>query len=154
VKFEFYFIGKTTESYLHDGIENYCRKLGHYMNSGIKIFPVSTEKNKSKALHEESSKILKSITVLDFVVVLDEKGKQFSSTELSKEIQKILNRSYPRIIFIIGSAYGIDNELKERANLILSFSRFTFTHQMIRLMLMEQVYRAMTILKSESYHHE
>jgi 23S rRNA (pseudouridine1915-N3)-methyltransferase len=154
VKFEFYFIGKTTEAYLHEGIENYCRKLGHYMNSGMKIFPVSAEKNKSKALHEESSKILKSITALDFVVVLDEKGKQFSSIELSKEIQKILNRSFPRMIFIIGSAYGIDKNLKERANLILSFSRFTFTHQMIRLILMEQVYRAMTILKSESYHHE
>jgi 23S rRNA (pseudouridine1915-N3)-methyltransferase len=124
------------------------------MNSGIKIFPVSSDKNKSKALREESSKILKSITSLDFVVVLDEKGKQFSSVELSKEIQKVLNRSYPRIIFITGSAYGIDSELAERANLILSFSRFTFTHQMIRLMLLEQVYRAMTILRGESYHHE
>jgi len=154
VKFEFYFIGKTTEAYLNEGIENYSRKLGHYMNSGIKIFPSSTEKNTSKALREESSKILKSITALDFVVVLDEKGKQFSSIELSREIQKVMNRSYSRMVFIIGSAYGIDGELKERADMILSFSRFTFTHQMIRLILMEQVYRAMTILKNESYHHE
>ena len=91
---------------------------------------------------------------LDFVVVLDEKGKQFSSLEMSREIQKILNRSYSRMIFVIGSAYGIDDELKKRADIILSFSRFTFTHQMIRLMLVEQVYRAMTILKNESYHHE
>ena len=154
MKFEFYFIGKTTEAYLNEGIENYSRKLGHYMNSGIKIFPSSTEKNTSKALREESSKILKSITALDFVVVLDEKGKQFSSIELSREIQKVMNRSYSRMVFIIGSAYGIDGELKERADMILSFSRFTFTHQMIRLILMEQVYRAMTILKNESYHHE
>jgi len=154
VKFEFYFIGKTTESYLHEGIENYCRKLGHYMNSGIKLFPSSTEKNSAKALRDEASKILKTITPQDFVVVLDEKGKQFSSVELSREIQKVLNRSYSRMIFIIGSAYGIDGELKERADMVLSFSRFTFTHQMIRLMLVEQVYRAMTILKNESYHHE
>lgn len=154
MKFEFYFIGKTTEAYLNEGIENYCKKLGHYMNSGIKIFPSSTEKNSSKALRDESSKILKTIMPLDFVVVLDEKGKQFSSLEMSREIQKILNRSYSRMIFVIGSAYGIDDELKKRADIILSFSRFTFTHQMIRLMLVEQVYRAMTILKNESYHHE
>ena len=154
MKFEFYFIGKTSEAYLHEGIETYCRKLGHYMNSAIKIFASSTEKNTSKALREEASKILKSITSLDFVVVLDEKGRQFSSVELSREIQKVLNRSHSRIVFIIGSAYGIDTELTARADLILSFSRFTFTHQMIRLILMEQVYRAMTILKNESYHHE
>ena len=124
------------------------------MNSGIKIFPVSPEKNKSKALLEESSKILKSITAHDYVVVLDEKGKQFTSVEFSKEIQKVLNRSYQRMVFIIGSAYGIDKELIQRADLILSFSKFTFTHQMIRPMLIEQVYRAMTILKGESYHHD
>ena len=154
MRFEFYFIGKTSESYLQEGIENYSRKLGHYMNSGIKIFPVSSDKNKSKALLEESEKILKSITSHDFVVVLDERGKQLSSVELSKEIQKVMNRSYQRIIFIIGSAYGIDSGLSQRADLILSFSKFTFTHQMIRLILVEQVYRAMTILKGESYHHE
>jgi 23S rRNA (pseudouridine1915-N3)-methyltransferase len=154
VKFEFYFIGKTTDSYLRDGIEVYLRKLGHYMNSEIKIVPISSEKNKAKALGEESSKILKSISAQDFVVVLDENGKQFSSVELSKEIQKVLNRSYPKMVFVIGSAYGIDGKLKDRADLILSFSRFTFTHQMIRLLLVEQMYRAMTILKGESYHHE
>ena len=154
MRFDFYFIGKTSESYLHEGIENYARKLGHYMNSGIKIFPVSSDKTKSKALQEESSKILKSITPLDFVVVLDERGKQLSSVELSKEIQKVLNRSCQRMVFIIGSAYGIGSDLSERADMILSFSKFTFTHQMIRLILMEQVYRAMTILKGESYHHD
>lgn len=154
MKFEFYFIGKTTDAYLNEGIENYCRKLGHYMNSEIKIFPSSSEKNPTKALRDEASKILKTITPQDFVVVLDEKGKQFSSVELSREIQKVLNRSFSRMIFIIGSAYGIDNELKTKAHLVLSFSRLTFTHQMIRLMLVEQAYRAMTILKNESYHHE
>jgi 23S rRNA (pseudouridine1915-N3)-methyltransferase len=154
MKFEFYFIGKTSDSYLREGIEVYSRKLGHYMNTEIKIIPVSSEKNKAKALADESSKILKTISAQDYVVVLDENGKHFSSVELSKEIQKVLNRSFPKMIFIIGSAYGIDRTLKERADLMLSFSRFTFTHQMIRLLLLEQVYRAMTILKSESYHHE
>src|SRR5690242_1545295 len=110
MRFEFYFIGKTSETYLQEGIEIYSRKLGHYMNTGFKTFPVSSEKNKSKALQEESSKILKTISSTDFVVVLDEKGKQFSSVELANEIQNVLNRSFQRIVFIVGSAYGIDKE--------------------------------------------
>jgi len=154
MKFEFYFIGKTTESYLSLGIESYYRKLVYYMNTEIKTIPVSQDKNKLKALKEESVKILKTISAHDYVIVLDEKGKAFSSPELSGEIQRVMNQSFSKIIFIVGSAYGIDGDLKKRANLLLSFSKFTFTHQMIRLMLVEQVYRAMTILKGESYHHE
>lgn len=154
MKFEFYFIGKTAENYLTVGIESYHKKLGYYMNTEIRTIPVSPDKNKLKALKEESVKILKRISVHDFVIVLDEKGKAFSSPELSKQIQQVMNQSYSKIIFIVGSAYGIDVDLKNRANLILTFSKFTFTHQMIRLMLVEQVYRAMTIIKGESYHHE
>ncbi|MEO8085517.1 MAG: 23S rRNA (pseudouridine(1915)-N(3))-methyltransferase RlmH [Bacteroidota bacterium] len=154
MKFEFYFIGKTSENYLSTGIESYHGKLVYYMNTEIKTIPVSREKNKTKALKEESVKILKAIAVHDFVIVLDEVGKSFSSVELSKEIQQVMNKSFSKIIFVVGSAYGIDADLKKRANMILSFSKFTFTHQMIRLMLLEQVYRAMTILKGESYHHE
>jgi len=154
MKFEFYFIGKTSEKYLSSGIETYYTKLGHYMKSEIKVIPGSTEKKKSKALRDESVRILKMISNNDFVIILDEHGKLLSSPELSKEIQAIMNKSFSRIVFITGSAYGIDGELKKRANLLLSFSKFTFTHQMIRLLLLEQVYRAMTILKGESYHHE
>ncbi len=154
MKFEFYFIGKTTEPFLTTGIDHYQRKLSFYMNSEIKIIQSSSEKNSAKALMDESKRILKSLAATDMVIVLDERGKQFTSIELSKEFQKAMNQSFSKIIFIVGSAYGIDEGLKKRANLMLSFSRFTFTHQMIRLMLVEQVYRAMTILKGESYHHE
>jgi 23S rRNA (pseudouridine1915-N3)-methyltransferase len=154
MKFEFYFIGKTTEPHLSLGIENYSRKLVYYMNTEFKIIPVAAEKNKAKALREEADKILNKISSHDFVVALDEKGKQFSSVELSKEFQKVMNQSFSKIIFITGSAYGLDEAVKKRANMVLSFSKFTFTHQMIRLILVEQVYRAMTILKGESYHHE
>lgn len=154
MKFEFYFLGKTTDSYLAQGIENYSRKLEFYMNTSVKIVPVSSDKNVTKALKEESLKVLKTIAAHDYLIVLDEKGKSFSSVELAKEFQAIMNQSFSKIVFVIGSAYGIDNDIKKRANLILSFSKFTFTHQMIRLMLLEQVYRAMTILKGESYHHD
>lgn len=154
MKFEFYFIGKTTESYLAQGIDGYCRKLEHYMNTLIKIVPVSANKNKVKAMQEEAEIMMKSISGNDFVIVLDEKGKQFSSIELSNEFQKIMNQSFSKIVFIVGNAYGIDAGLKKRANVVLSFSKLTFTHQMIRLLLVEQVYRAMTIWKGESYHHD
>ncbi len=154
MKFEFCFIGKTSDDYLAEGIERYQRKLVFYMNTEIKIIPLSSEKNRAKALKEEAGKILKLLSVNDLVIVLDENGKQFSSVDLSKEFQKAMNQSYSKIVFIIGSAYGIDESLKKRANLILSFSKLTFTHQMIRLMLVEQIYRSMTILKGESYHHE
>jgi 23S rRNA (pseudouridine1915-N3)-methyltransferase len=154
MKFEFFFIGKTSEGYLAEGIERYQKKLVFYMNTEIKIIPASTEKNKTKALKEEAGKILKLISASDLVIVLDENGKQFSSVDLSKEIQRTMNQSYSKIVFIVGSAYGIDDSLKMRANQMLSFSKFTFTHQMIRLLLLEQIYRAMTILKGESYHHE
>lgn len=154
MKFEFFFIGKTLEGYLAEGIERYQKKLVFYMKTEIKIIPASTEKNKTKALKDEAEKILKVISANDLVIVLDENGKQFSSVDLSKEIQRAMNQSPSKIIFIVGSAYGIDDSLKKRANLMLSFSKFTFTHQMIRLMLIEQIYRSMTILKGESYHHE
>ena len=154
MKFEFLFIGKTSDSYMAEGIERYQRKLVFYMNTEIKIIPASTEKNKIKSLKEEAGKVLKLISPNDLVIVLDENGKQFSSVGLSKEIQRAMNQSYSKIVFIVGSAYGIDDSLKMRANLLLSFSKFTFTHQMIRLMLIEQIYRSMTILKGESYHHE
>jgi 23S rRNA (pseudouridine1915-N3)-methyltransferase len=104
-------------------------------------------------LREEAEQALKKTAPQDYVIVLDERGRQFTSAGLSNEIQQIMNKAYPKIIFITGSAYGIDDLLKQRANCILSFSTFTFTHQMIRLLLLEQVYRAMTILKGEGYHH-
>lgn len=154
MKFEFCFIGKTTEKFLSAGIDLYAGKLVHYMNTEVKIVPASAEKNQAKALKDEATRMLKSLNAGDYLVVLDERGKQLSSTELSREIQQVMNRSYPKIIFLVGSAYGIDESLKKRANFILSFSKFTFTHQMIRMMLLEQVYRAMTILKGESYHHD
>ncbi len=154
MKFELFFIGKTNEKYLATGIESYLGRLNHYCKTEIKIIPLSIEKDRAKVLIEESGRILKLVSSKDFLVILDEQGKQFSSVDFSKKLQLAMNQSYSKIIFVIGSAYGIDAALKERAKLILAFSKFTFTHQMIRLILIEQVYRSMTILKGESYHHD
>jgi len=151
--FEFIFIGKTTEQYLVEGIDYYKKKLNFYVPSVVSVIRSSNEKTVERILTDESERILKNISPKDYLILLDEKGKQFSSVEFAAEIQKIMNKSVSKIIFVVGSAYGIHDTLKKRANLVLSFSKFTFTHQMIRLMLVEQTYRAMTILKGEKYHH-
>jgi 23S rRNA (pseudouridine1915-N3)-methyltransferase len=151
--FEFVFTGKTADRFLAEGIGYYKKKLDYYTASGIKIISCSKEKTMERILRDESQRILKSVSNKDYLILLDEKGKQFSSIEFANEIQKIQNKSVSKIMFVTGSAYGVDSSLRERANLIISFSKFTFTHQMIRMLLLEQAYRAMTILKREKYHH-
>ena len=140
MQFDFVFIGKTTEKYLSEGIAGYQKRLQHYIDNKQTIIT--------------ADKLSAYIKSTDYIVVLDEHGKEYPSVKFAEALQKIMNQSYKKVVFIIGDAYGIDDQIKKRANLILSFSRFTFTHQMIRLLLLEQVYRAMTILKGEKYHHE
>jgi 23S rRNA (pseudouridine1915-N3)-methyltransferase len=148
-------VGKTVSGYLKDGIEEFLTRLTHYISvEVIQVDPsVFTGVAKQKAVNEESSRILKNVEGRDFVVLLDETGRSFSSIELSELIDKQRNSSTRKMIFIIGGAYGVNDLVKQRANIVMSFSKFTFTHQMIRLLLLEQLYRAMTILKNESYHH-
>jgi 23S rRNA (pseudouridine1915-N3)-methyltransferase len=148
MKFEMIFVGKTTENYLAEGIEMYMKKLKHYVTSDIVYIH-----SKSSSAKEEGLAILKAISSQDFIILLDEKGKEMDSMMLSKQIQKWMNQSYKKIVFLTGGAYGVSDLIRERANFIWSFSNLTFTHQMVRLLLTEQLYRAMTILKGESYHH-
>ena len=101
----------------------------------------------------EAKEIQKKITPSDLVILLDEKGKEYSSVEFAKQIQKYLNMPSKKMVFIIGGPYGFAPEIKERANQTLSLSKMTFNHQMARLFFLEQLYRAMTILKGEPYHH-
>jgi len=150
MKLELVFVGKTSERFLAEGIDLYLKKLQHYLPTEILIIPPA----KINAPSIESENILKRITPKDLVVLLDETGKQFSSVDLSKQMQKWMNQSLKKIVFITGGAYGVDEAIKRRADFIWSFSKLTFTHQMIRLMLVEQLYRAMTIIRGESYHHE
>jgi 23S rRNA (pseudouridine1915-N3)-methyltransferase len=102
---------------------------------------------------EECLRILRQVEPGDFVITLDEKGKSYTSNNLAELFIRQMNASRKRIVFVIGGAFGINEDLKSRSDLIMSFSSFTFTHQMIRLLLVEQVYRAMTIIRGESYHH-
>ena len=154
MKLELIFIGKTSDIFTHECIEHYFHKLKHYISVKIIVIPSSKMKEIADYQKEESKLTLKQILPGDFVVLLDENGVQYRSVELSRQVQKWMNQSHKKIIFITGGAYGVDESVKNRANLLLSFSQLTFTHQMIRLILLEQLYRIMTIIKGESYHHE
>lgn len=148
------YAGKTTEKYLQEGIEIYMERLKHYVNVEVIIFQPSNLPQPDRALGEEQKTIEQKLLPGDFLVVLDENGKEVTSRQLADSIRKWMVQGKSRIVFITGGAYGLARSLKSKANLILSFSKLTFTHQMIRLLLVEQIYRSMTILKNEKYHHD
>jgi len=150
---EFIFIGKTTEKWIDEGTLHYLNRIKHYVKAEIKVFNVPSTGSPAIQKKKESALILEKITGKDLVVLLDEKGKQFSSEAFAVQLNKFITSGKSKVLFIIGGAYGLDDTLKERADLLLSFSNMTFTHQMIRPILLEQVYRACTILKNEKYHH-
>lgn len=149
-------IGKTSETYLETGISIFENRLRHYIPFKIQTIP--SLKNASafdtdKLKEKEGELILKNVSASDYVVLLDEKGKHLSSVEFSSFIEKSMLDSVGNLIFIVGGAFGVSQAVKDRCNLMLALSKMTFSHQMVRLIFIEQVYRAMTIIKNESYHH-
>lgn len=153
MKCELFFVGKTSEKYLKEGVDQYIKRLNHYLTVKEVIISASSLSDSMKAVNEEGASILSRIKPRDFVVLLDETGTFLTSPELASKMEKWMVDGYSKLIFVTGGAYGLSIELKQRANFILSASKFTFTHQMIRLILTEQLYRAMTIIRNESYHH-
>ncbi len=154
MKIEFVFIGKTTEANLNEGVTIYMKRLVNYLPAEILTIPPSTSKIREKIIEEESKVIMSKFQPRDFIVLLDERGKELTSRQLATFIEKQMLTGINRLLLITGGSYGVSNELKQKAHFTLSASKFTFTHQMIRLILTEQVYRAMTILRNESYHHD
>lgn len=152
---ELWWIGKTNEKYLGMGIELYSNRISHYHNFSIhEIKDIKSFKTTEDLKLKESHAFLKSIDNRDYVVLLDENGRCFDSIGFSEILQDFLLMSaYKRIIFIIAGAFGASNVLKERANMLLSLSKMTFSHQLIRVIFLEQLYRASTILKNEKYHN-
>ena len=146
-------VGKTSEAYLKEGIEVYLKRLTNYISLSQGVLALSPAKDKRIAIEEESKSIQSKLLPGDFIVVLDEIGSEVGSRQLAGMFQKWMVNGIGRVVFIIGGPFGISPALKQKANLILSVSKFTFTHQMVRLILVEQIYRAMTIIKNESYHH-
>lgn len=149
-------VGKTTNKHFVAGINDYVERIGHYMPFSITTIP---ELKNAKSLSEDQQKeregelIMKQLQPTDTVVLLDEHGSQMRSIEFAQWLQKMRNAAR-RLVFVIGGPYGFSPALYQRANQKISLSPMTFSHQMVRLVFTEQIYRACTILKGEPYHHE
>jgi len=149
-------VGDTADKNIQKLIENYCGRIKHYAK--FKVNTISTNR-KVKQLNTmalkklEGELIARHIKPSTYLILLDEKGESFSSEGFSAFLQKRLNSGIKEVVFCIGGAYGFDQQLYNRANASVSLSEMTFTHQMVRLVFVEQLYRAFTILKGEQYHH-
>ena len=150
-------IGKTNEKYLIEGISDYQKRLKHYTNfERIEIVNLKNAKNfsESELMKKEGELILKQIQNSDHLVLLDDKGKDFTSQKFAQKLQQWMLSGKKRLVFVVGGAYGLSDEIYKRGNEKLSLSKMTFSHQMVRLFFVEQLYRGYTILNNEPYHHE
>lgn len=150
-------VGKTTDNNINLLINNYLERLKFYTDFSIQVIP---ELKNAKNLRFEEQKekegelILKQVEDADEVILLDEKGKEYTSVEFSEQVNKRTIAGKRKVYFVVGGPYGFSQKVYNRANSLISFSKMTFSHQMIRLFFVEQLYRAMTIIKGEPYHHQ
>ncbi len=150
-------IGRTDSAYLREGIDGYLARIVHYMPMEFKILP---DIKNTRSLTPDAQKVKEGESFMgalqpgDRVVLLDERGKQYTSVEFAGLIDRNAVSGLKRLVFVIGGPYGFSQDMYDRADGKLSLSRMTFSHEMVRLFFVEQVYRAMTILRGEPYHHE
>lgn len=150
-------VGKTVEKHFNIGIDDYVSRIKHYAPFEITVVPdLKNTKNMTfeQQKEKEADLILAQLQQGDTVILLDENGKEFKSLQFSEWIEKKMNTSPKRLVFVIGGPYGFAPRVYERAHDKISLSRMTFSHQMVRLVFVEQLYRAFNILKGGSYHHE
>lgn len=150
-------VGKTDRDWVRQGLDIYVSRLKHYIPFSMVEIPElknvsALSKDQIKA--KEGEVILKNIRPTDDLILLDEHGKEYTSVELAKVIQEKISYTGKDMVFVIGGAYGFSPEVYSRANSKISLSRMTFSHQMVRAIFAEQLYRAFTIMKGEPYHHE
>ncbi|MGK0254107.1 MAG: 23S rRNA (pseudouridine1915-N3)-methyltransferase [Mariniflexile sp.] len=150
-------IGKTDNKNLQSLLDDYTKRLSFYIKFSIDIIPdIKNVKNLSEdqQKQKEGELILSKLNGTDVLILLDENGKQFDSVNFSEYLQKHMNSGIKQLVFVIGGPYGFSEEVYNKANGKLSLSKMTFSHQMIRLFFIEQLYRGFTILKNEPYHHK
>jgi 23S rRNA (pseudouridine1915-N3)-methyltransferase len=150
-------IGKTQESYLLSGIQEYKKRINNYIQIEIETIlniKNSTSINNEVLKQKESELILQKLKKEDVLILLDEKGNKFDSVGFSQFMQRQMNSGNKQVVFLIGGAYGFSKEIYERADGKISISPMTFSHQLIRLIFLEQLYRAFTIIHHHPYHHE
>ena len=157
MKIKLIYTGKTGKSFLTEGEKEYINRLKHYVKLEIIELPDIKNANKlseKEIKSKEADQLLKKLDKSEQLILLDDKGKQYASMEFSKFFQNKMNSGVKTICFLIGGPYGFDNQIYALPHSKLSLSKMTFSHQMIRMLFLEQVYRAYTIIKGEPYHHE
>ena len=150
-------IGKTDNKFLQNLIDEYTKRLSFYVNFELEVIPdIKNSKNLSETLQKqkEGELILAKVGASDVLILLDENGKEFTSVSFSEELQKRMNMGIKNLVYVIGGPYGFSEEVYKKANGKISLSKMTFSHQMIRLFFIEQLYRGFTILRNEPYHHQ
>ena len=148
LRIEFAVTGKTKEKWIQTGIDKYLKRLKHYANLNYRELPDPAAKK------QRESKILQLLGPHDLLILLDEKGLEFTSTKGAKWLEKISHHCAGKIVFAAGGAYGFTQEEYDRANHLLSLSQMTFTHEMVRVFFLEQLYRLLSIQRGEPYHHD
>jgi 23S rRNA (pseudouridine1915-N3)-methyltransferase len=157
MKLELWVQGQTAFDYIKTGMEIYEKRLKHFIPfESVVIVDIKNAKSmtEEQLKQKEGEQILKKIDPNDYLILLDERGKQFSSLQFSELLEGYLQSNYKKIIFLIGGAYGFSEDVYKRANAQWSLSKLTFSHQMVRLFVVEQIYRGMSILRGLPYHHE
>ena len=151
------FLGKTDKSYIKEGIEDYVNRINYYLPFEVRIIP---DLKKSRNLPTDVQRVREGQLILDQINkgdqlgLLDERGREYSSIEFSRWIEKKMISGIRQLVFVVGGPYGFSDEVYQRADCKISLSKLTFSHQMVRMIFVEQLYRAMTIIKNEPYHHD
>ncbi len=157
MKINLWSVGKNNELYVKTGIDEFTQRIAKYYPVEWKIIPVPKNAgslSETDLKKKEAEYILNYLQKEDYLILLDEKGKNFSSETLAAFLQKRANESNKNLVFLIGGAYGVDETVLQRANHTWSISHLVFPHQLVRLILAEQIYRACTINRNEKYHHK
>lgn len=150
-------VGKTDVKWVREGVELYSSRLKHYIQFSMDEIPELKNTSafaKEQIKAKEGELVLKRLKPSDEVILLDERGKEYTSVELARKMEERISRSGRDIVFVIGGAYGFSPEVYSRADGKMSLSKMTFSHQMVRAIFIEQLYRAFTIIRGEPYHHE
>ena len=157
MKITLLWMGKTAERWLQEGIDEYAKRLKHYISLSVEIIPAPKNLPKQdvgKQKEMEGDAILNRIALSDKVFLLDERGQAYSSEGLAGFLQKKMTAGVKHLVLVAGGPYGFSEKVYQRADGLISFSQLTFSHQIIRLLVCEQLYRAFTILRGEAYHHQ
>lgn len=150
-------IGKTSTDYVKEGIAEYCKRLSRYVPYKLHELPDASRAGKisqTEQKEQEGALLLKNISESDYVVLLDERGKEYTSREFAQWLEKVMTSGRKRALFVVGGPYGFSRKVYDRADAMISLSRMTFNHEMVRLFFTEQIYRAVSILHGLPYHHD